>query len=71
MAVIKGSYYVLYVKDCSPKVKKFNTKAAMNTFLKKFSDAHGGLDNGGDTWVNHIFYGKKLKLIVGPSDAKK
>lgn len=63
MAKTTNMYHVLYVEGCSPKIQKFKSKSDMNSFFKSFINKYGSLDDKGDNWVDHVFYGKKLNLI--------
>lgn len=49
-------YIVLYVENCSPKVKKFNTLEKAKRFAVKINK----LDNRQDSWVDYIIKGKIL-----------
>lgn len=49
-------YIVLYVEDCSPKVKKFTTLEKAKRFAVKINK----LDNRQDSWVDYIIKGKIL-----------
>ena len=50
------SYYVFYVKDCSPKVKKFDSKLEAEYFSACWT-IHNE-DNKDDNWVDFIVKGK-------------
>jgi hypothetical protein len=50
------NYYVFYVKDCSPKVKKFKTKLEAEYFAACWT-IHNQ-DNNDDNWVDFIVKGK-------------
>ena len=50
------SYYVFYVKDCSPKVKKFDNKLDAEYFSACWT-IHNK-DNVDDNWVDFIVKGK-------------
>ena len=48
-------YHVHYVTNCSPKVKSFKTKKALDRFIKKFD-----VNNNEGKWINFSFKGKFL-----------
>lgn len=49
-------YIVLYVQDCSPKVRKFSTLEKAKRFAVKINS----IDNRQDSWVDYIIKGKIL-----------
>lgn len=49
-------YIVLYVEECSPKVKKFTTLEKAKRFAVKINK----LDDRQDSWVDYIIKGKIL-----------
>lgn len=49
-------YIVLYVHDCTPKVRKFPTLEKAKRFAIKINK----LDNRQDSWVDYIIKGKIL-----------
>lgn len=57
-------YYILYVKGCTPSIKKCKTKAEVIKFLNNFRLKYGALDDGADNWIDHIFKGKKFKITT-------
>lgn len=54
--VVEKKYIVLYVEDCSPKVKRFTTLEKAKRFAVKINS----LDNRQDSWVDYIIKGKIL-----------
>lgn len=62
MAKVNNSYYVLYVEECSPKIKKFTSKSTMNSFMTSFINKYGSIDDKNDNWIDHVFYGKKMNV---------
>ena len=53
------SYYVYYVKGCSPHIKEFKTKKAMDQFVDSFDSSSE------DDWIDFSFKGKMLKTYSG------
>lgn len=49
-------YIVLYVQDCSPKVRKFSTLEKAKRFAVKVNS----IDNRDKHWVDYIIKGKIL-----------
>lgn len=49
-------YIVLYVEDCSPKLRRFETLEKAKRFAVKINK----LDNRQDSWVDYIIKGKIL-----------
>lgn len=49
-------YIVLYVEDCSPKVRRFTTFEKAKRFAVKINK----IDNRQDSWVDYIIKGKIL-----------
>jgi hypothetical protein len=46
-------YHVYYVEGCSPKLKSFTTKKAMNKFIKEY-------EKSDDDWIDFTFKGEIL-----------
>ena len=57
-----NKYYILYVKDCSPKEVEFELETQVEEFLNNFIKKYGSLDDKNDNWVDKIFYGKKVEV---------
>lgn len=48
-------YYIYYVKDSSPHLKKFKTEKQADKWLNKFYKTSNGIDNG--DWIELYFKG--------------
>ena len=67
-------YYLHYVESCSPKLKLFKTKKAVDKFVKEFKT------NNEDNWLDFIvegkiipldtYYGKRLKETANGSKTR-
>ena len=52
-------FHVLYVLECSPKIKHFRNKPAAEKFIATFLKKHG-TDNTG-SWVDYLIEGRITK----------
>jgi hypothetical protein len=52
----KDSFYLLYVEECTPHLKKFDSKSALDRFVKDFKTSD-------DDWIDFSFKGKVLEFF--------
>lgn len=44
---------LVYVENCTPKIKKFKTLRALKTFVTKFENKYPDPDKTGDNWIDY------------------
>lgn len=55
-------YYILYVDNCTPITKEFDSKTEAEKFLNAFVKKNKSITDNDDAHVEHVFYGKRIKI---------